>query len=167
MWHSARSVSEGDISLYSIVGAHVTSSSTVERRCHLPFPHLCKLTFENILHSLFHFLFTCNPSCLSQTHYASFTILGNLLVFTCSLKQGTSFHSNHYHGLHDDLFGIFTAITLPELGLFWIYSFLLMLVVIFAGYMVSLESEMHLCMWFSFPECVPKCMSAFACCLYS
>jgi len=49
----------GDISPYSIVSAHVALLSTEKRRCRLPFPYSFKLTFKNLLHSLFHFPFTC------------------------------------------------------------------------------------------------------------
>jgi len=51
-------------------------------------------------------------------------------------------------------FGKFVAITLLELALLWIYSFLLVLVAISARYFAFHEYEMNCCMWFALPECV-------------
>ena len=56
--------------------------------------------------------------------------------------------------LHHYLIEAFITIILPELGLLWIYSFMFMLIAIFASYMVFLESEMYRCMWFALPDCL-------------
>ena len=70
-------------------------SSTVGKKCRLPFSPSFYLMFENPQHfSLFYFSFT-KLSRLSQTLCTSFFNLENLLASTRSLNRCTSFHSTH------------------------------------------------------------------------